>query len=182
MSDKVIFLDIDGVLNAYNRLYTMIFNIFDFFGLSDWLISHYDVFGIRTYRTFLLWIIVKFTGADIVLSSSWRFGYLKKNKTGRQAQLEKKLNWFGLSVCDITKRLHTRGEEVQTYLNEHPFIKNYVIIDDEKFDIIDIMGTDHLVITSYGGEIRGHAYENTGIKIKDVIRAIKILNQRNRRK
>lgn len=106
MSDKVIFLDIDGVLNAYNRLYTMVYNIFNFFGLSDWLIAHYDVFGIRTYRTFLLWIIVKFTGADIVLSSSWRFGYLKKNKTGRQAQLEKKLNWFGLSVCDITKSLY----------------------------------------------------------------------------
>lgn len=178
MNDKIIFLDIDGVLNAYNHLYTMAFKIFGFFGLRKWLRTHYDVFGVRTYRVFLLWIIVKFTGADIVLSSSWRLGYFKENKTERQTQLEKKLNWFGLRVCDITKRLHTRGEEIQTYLNEHPFIKNYVIIDDEKFDIIDIMGPDHLVITSYGGEIRGHDYENTGIKIKDVIRAIRILNHK----
>ena len=79
MSDKVIFLDIDGVLNAYNHLYTMVFKIFGFFGLRKWLRTHYDVFGVRTYRVFLLWIIVKFTGADIVLSSSWRLGYFKEN-------------------------------------------------------------------------------------------------------
>lgn len=176
---KVIFLDIDGVLNAYNYFYTAVYDIFGFFGQRKWLVNHFDVFGVRTYRVFLLWLIVKFTKADIVLSSSWRYGYLNpETRSGRQIELAKKLGWFGLSICDVTKRLHMRGDEIQTYLNEHPNIKNYVIIDDEKFDIVDIMGADHLVITSYGKEIQGHPYENTGLKPKDVIKAIKILNNK----
>lgn len=186
MSYKVIFLDIDGVLNAYNRLSELIWKLFRAMKMSKWFHSHYDVFGVRTYRVFLLWIIVKFTNANIVLSSSWRGGYLDPTfeKTRRQKELQKKLSWFGLTVVGVTGKISSegrysdRGLEIQDYLNKNNYITNYVVIDDEKFDIIDTLGDDHLVLTSRDGVIKGHPYENTGLKIKNVIRAIKILNRK----
>ena len=186
MNYKAIFLDVDGVLNAYNRIYDFAWRLSLKLKISDFVRSHYDVFGVRTYRVFLLWIIVKFTGADIVLSSSWRHGFMDqtKEKHGRQKELQKKLSWFGLTVVGVTGRVSSegrysdRGLEIQEYLNKHNYITNYVVIDDEKFDIIDTLGDEHLILTSRDGVIKGHPYENTGLKIKNVIRAIKILNRK----
>lgn len=183
MVNKVIFLDVDGVLNACNKFYDVVWKICKKLHILKWYDSHFDEFGVKLYRVFLLWIIVKFTRADIVLSSSWRIGYLNPDRklTPNQRELEKKLSWFGLHIHDVTEQLGHRGEEIQTYLFEHPDITNYVILDDDKYDIIETMGAEHLVITSYGGPIRGYSYEDTGMKIKDAIKAIKILNQEDKK-
>ena len=80
--------------------------------ISDFVRSHYDVFGVRTYRVFLLWIIVKFTGADIVLSSSWRHGFMDQTK-------EKAWYSLGFENCIITgKELYSLSEEMRNKLLE----------------------------------------------------------------
>lgn len=182
---KVIFLDIDGVLNHTNWIDYKIFNLIKFLNLREWFHRHYDIFGVRTYRVFLLWIIVRCTGAEIVLSSSWRHLYMNNiPRDGRCLELETKLQWFGLRIVDSTSTVSTkgrhsdRGMEIKQYLDTHNNISNFVILDDESFDIVDTLGYDNFIKTSSADMITGSPKDNSGLKIKDVIRAIKILNRK----
>lgn len=61
---KIIFLDIDGVLNTSETLKH----------------SHNGIIGIDPYRVLLLDRIVEATGAEVVLSSSWRKGHYEELK------------------------------------------------------------------------------------------------------
>lgn len=185
MRRKVIFLDIDGVLNHINWFDHKLFNLIDFLKLKKWFLKHYDVFGVRTYRVFLLWILVCCTGAELVLSSSWRHLYMNKiPRDGRCLELETKLRWFGLEIVDSTGTVSTegrhsdRGMEIKHYLDTHDGIVNFVILDDESFDIVDTLGYDNFVKTSSANMITGSPKDNSGLKIKDVIKAIKILNRK----
>lgn len=70
-------------------------------------------------------------------------------------------NIYGITP-GTTKRY--RGEEIQMWLDEHPEVTNYVIIDDDN-DMLDSQES-HLVQTSW--------YD--GIQDYNVERAINILN------
>lgn len=101
--------------------------------------------------------IVKETGAEIVVSSTWRF----------DDNICYKLRFMGIpQIYGITpgtaKRY--RGEEIKLWLDEHPEVTNYVIIDDDN-DMLDEQ-YPHLVQTSW--------YE--GINDCNVEKAINILN------
>ncbi len=113
---KVIFLDIDGVLNIYCQDR-------DKFGCTfhDHLVDNLES-------------IIEKTGAKIVISSSWRLD-------GKDAMMEmwKSRNLPG-EVIDITPNLSygaglntgtPRGKEIQEWLDNHPDVTNYVIIDDD---------------------------------------------------
>ena len=102
--------------------------------------------------------IVKETGAEIVVSSTWRF----------DDSICYKLRFMGIpQIYGITpgtvKRY--RGEEIKLWLDEHPEVTNYVIIDDDN-DMLDEQDL-HLVQTSW----------LTGITDYDVEKAINILNK-----
>ena len=102
--------------------------------------------------------IVKETGAEIVVSSTWRF----------DDSICYKLRFMGIpQIYGITpgtvKRY--RGEEIKLWLDEHPEVINYVIIDDDN-DMLDEQDS-HLVQTSW----------LTGITDYDVEKAINILNK-----
>jgi len=113
MINKVIFLDIDGVLNVY--------------------CEGRDEYGCTFHKHFednLSWII-KQTKAKIVISSTWRFSGLEILK---EMWIKRKLPG---DIIDITPNLDNfkRGDEIQHWLDNNKVI-NYVIVDDDN-DMLD---------------------------------------------
>ena len=106
---KVIFLDVDGVLNSAQDGYSIRLK-------TD---SHLK----------LLQYIVKETGAKIVLSSSWRIGFTPASKN-----LLVRFKEYGLELMDCTPELSgtCRGDEIRKWLNDTDYtVENFVILDDE---------------------------------------------------
>lgn len=115
-NNNVIFLDIDGVLNsaAYDRERTD----------SD---GNIDV-----SRFVLLKQIVDETNAQIVLSSSWRKHWEPEEEKcdAVGGELNRSFHAAGLCIADKTPILGSRQEEISSWLDTHPHIANYVILDD----------------------------------------------------
>lgn len=112
---KVIFLDIDGVLNSRSRWQECKEvkpkdSTARFDPLAMWRMKQ----------------LVTTTGAKIVISSSWRHifpiqeiaGFLWRYGIPREAVIGK------------TARIGRRGHEIRNWLNKYP-VENYVIIDDD---------------------------------------------------
>lgn len=100
---QIIFLDCDGVLTSERCN-----------GYYD-----FDLWAVN----YLRWVCAK-TGAKIVMSSAWR-------------KREKAEEWF---TEVFGKHLHmhwrtgvseTRGHEINEWMDEHPEIENFVILDDD---------------------------------------------------
>lgn len=113
---KVIFLDVDGVLNSFRT--AMAHNGFPM-KFDDADVERFDHTAIALIKK-----IVFETGAKIVLSSSWR--------------LLHKLDEFKAIGLDIeyatplsSPNGFERGHEIQDWLNEHPEVEKYIIIDDD---------------------------------------------------
>jgi len=116
---KVIFLDIDGVLNSIN----------DKFSQTLETQSHLDLLG----------ELVKKTNAKIVLSSSWR-GIPSLRKL-----VENKMKLINTEVIGATRSLPgTRGSEIKDWMKDKD-IESFVIIDDDK-DMDELTETN-LVLT-----------------------------------
>jgi predicted transcriptional regulator len=160
---KVIFLDIDGVLNT--GIYaTHYFEICKHFGLTrkeakDWRHGMRDEFGSHfdPRCVSLLKYIIEETGAKIVVSSTWR-------ASGEETM---KLMWemrdLPGEVIGVTPLLNTaRGEEIEAYLKENE-TDAYVIIDDDT----DMLPEQKSNFVQTDGEY--------GITLKDANRIIEIL-------
>jgi hypothetical protein len=129
---KVIFLDVDGVLNSEHwykknhkrhpercRVETAI-----------------DPRYVRNLRK-----IIKRTGAKVVLSATCR-GSVKANKTHYLRQIFQK---YGIEIYDYTPRIGMeRGIDIQEWLNHHLDVTNIVILDDDS-DMCHLM--EYLVKT-----------------------------------
>lgn len=135
---KVIFLDIDGVLNesaSETRSPT------GFLGIDDEKVQ-------RLKR------IVEETGAEIVLTSSWKTEWdpdpEKASADGNY--LSKKLADHGLRILEKTDDMHyNRGEGISTWLNQHPSVTSWVVLDDDIFADYKTFGIlPHLVKTMIG--------------------------------
>lgn len=136
---KVIFLDVDGVLNyAGCRSY------------------YADVYFVVEEKLQLLAELVKATKAKIILSSTWRLGFwdLYEGTESFDADLYlalvDALEEFDLTIFDCTgPSLATRGEEIDEWLRkreEKP--ESFIILDDmgpEQFGAY----ADHLVQTDF---------------------------------
>ena len=124
---KVIFLDVDGVLNSeVSREQER--NNFD-----NWMEHEVSEMHVNNLKK-----IVDATGAQIVLSSSWRFDHPKA--TGRDfivdplmKVLDRKLKAVGLDIIDVTPDLRgkIRGAEIQDWLGRHSEVERFVILDDD---------------------------------------------------
>ena len=156
---KIIFLDIDGVLNEEK---------------SRSRCCGYK--GIDDKKAENLASIVKATGAEIVLISTWKDDWRKTDKArqGMMANyLDKKLKKQGLRVLDKTESVDkasgfhlSRGEGILQYLSTHA-VEKYVILDDYQFDYDGCGLTENYVKTDNKG---GGLTEELSQK------AIKILN------
>ena len=189
---KVIFLDIDGVLNGWDVSEYIKYNIWyiiPFKKIKDFIrtkLSHYvDVDKKRVKR---LGKICKKTGAKVVLSSSWRNGLLHYTGTRHYDSDRNKLFWdlidkYHIEVIDKTPRLrmsYKREDEIKAWLSKHECeIENYIILDDEDTDLQSFVGS-HLVKTShkdYKGYIAYSERKWSGLANEHVKQAIKILNE-----
>ncbi|MBQ8892223.1 MAG: hypothetical protein IJ068_05150 [Bacilli bacterium] len=144
---KVIFLDIDGVLN-YQSLFKNNNNIRLNYHryLKD---KKYDLIKklieIDFDKLYLLKEICEITKSYIVITSSWRMIDIFP-------QFVDYLIHFGLPVIDHTDYLGQRGLEIKSYLDKHPEISNYIIIDDDIFPDFDEEQLYHLIHTNFYNE------------------------------
>lgn len=161
---KVIFLDIDGVLNCATS---------KSFCIDD---DGRVIKGVDSDKVKRLAKIVEATGAEIVLSSDWKDGWNKyyiSSKPSHAKYLDNHLYKKGrLTIKDKTPSTNKgswfRGEEILTYLRLHQDIENYVILDDTFFEDFDNKNIiDHLIITDY----------KYGLTDENVKQAIEILNK-----
>lgn len=118
---KVIFLDIDGVLNNEEHLLKLV----DMLGEEQYLQLLKDIqeLPFNYSSCMLLHGLLNKTGAEIILSSTWRLS---------SKHIESLEKYTGLKIKDKTPNLQTiRGKEIQQYLDEHKEITEYVILDDD---------------------------------------------------
>ena len=134
---RVIFLDIDGVLNY------------------DGSTSRNGIYlGIDNKRMRYLRNIVLQTDAKIVLTSTWREFYkigAYKQDTRTGIYLNNKMRRHGLEIYDkVSEEVpwNHRGEAIKLWLDQHPDVEAYVVIDDEIFrDYNDYDIMPHLIKT-----------------------------------
>lgn len=109
---KVLFLDIDGVLNS-RRSCAAFGGYPHSFSKED--MGRFDHVAINLVRR-----ICEETGCSIVLSSSWRL-----SNTAHEAA-----NALDLSIIDSTPVLNrARGFEINAWLARHPEVTKYAIVD-----------------------------------------------------
>lgn len=142
MPKPIIFLDVDGVLNHRGVFLPRIGP---------------DPLCPEAVRRFIA--LVKATSAKVVLSSTWRLG-------GRQTKHYRKLRTAGVLdtihkdwrtvdlPCHVESGLiisgaegARRGREIAEWLNRHPEIKDFVILDDDSDMLPEQM--DRFVQTSF---------------------------------
>ena len=137
---KVIFLDIDGVLNTPS---------------SESRCGEY--IGIDDEKVEKLKIIVEKTKAEIVLISTWK-KYWRKEEKLKPLQdysanyLDEKLAKQGLKAVDKTKdkadgRYLSRGDGILEYVCRNN-VENYIILDDCQFDYDGCDLSDKLIKTN----------------------------------
>lgn len=165
MKKKIIFLDIDGVLNSAEYYQS----------LKD--IHGYDK-DIDIEKVKLLKEIVDATGAEIVLSSTWR---MLREIDGSPAlvmftHLENVLKEHGMEIKGYTPVIsNNRPLEIRRYIDDHRFNEDinfrFVSLDDDFTEKeYDAVGLAHgLIQTSY--------WRNPGgLQPEHVKKAIRILN------
>lgn len=104
---KILFLDIDGVVNSKHTA-----------------ARNGGIAGIDPYLAFLVGkISLAVEDLKVVLSSSWR--HFPNGRTEVEQHV--------LPIYDQTPNLRgeSRGKEIQAWLDEHPEVECYAILDDE---------------------------------------------------
>lgn len=104
---KILFLDIDGVVNCATTPQ-----------------RHRGFIGIDPYMAHLVRMIVEQTDCQVVLSSSWRHFPDGRSEVERQV----------CPILDITPTSSSgfRGDEIRAWLNGHPEVERYAIVDDDE--------------------------------------------------
>jgi len=111
---KIIFLDVDGVLNTRNG-------------------------SLDADKLDLLQTVIRDTGAQVVISSTWR--HHEHMMARLRPELEKRGIIIAGQTPNSSYRdpgeifwvASTRGTEVTSWLKEHPEVKRFVILDDSDF-------------------------------------------------
>lgn len=104
---KILFLDIDGVVNCKTTSQ-----------------RHRGFIGIDPYLAFMVGKIQLDTGCEIVLSSTWRLD--EKSR----AEVRKQVGKF-IDCTPSIREKRERGWEIQAWLDKHPDVTKYAILDDD---------------------------------------------------
>lgn len=184
---NIIFLDVDGVLNGYDRFWDAIFCLIKATKSKKLLHYWHTHLGcsVWAHKVLYLSIITHLTHSDVVLSSCWRMRWETCNYPDR-VRLKKLFKRFGVNVIGTTiqEYLNGRGEEISLWLSEHGNPKNYIIIDDETCDQLEHI--DHIIKTrnrklANTDMIQGGVSEKTGLKIRHIFKAIRLMRYWNKR-
>jgi len=143
----IIFLDIDGVLNSDTYFRSVNTKV------KDW--SRFDPHSVKMIKTLL-----EDFNAKIVISSLWRFA--------AKIQLSKELKKSGL-INYLYKDWHTpiigsphRGKEIKMWLDSHPAISDFLIIDDDE-DVLPEHNSKFIKTTIENGFQEEHYYKARAI-------------------
>jgi len=127
--------------------------------------------------------IVEETGAELVLSSSWRGAYVSHVNPENNYQHEdvalliSMLDKYQLSIMDVTPDLtsgpYARPLEIRAWLLEQGNLERFVILDDEIFWAWNWLA-DYFVCTTHLDDKGKCVY---GMTDEDTERAIEILNR-----
>jgi len=155
---KAIFLDVDGVLNCLGTKER--FN--GYLGIEDEKVS-------------LLAELVKKSKANILLTSSWKEYWHRKNKEKQDSfanYLDAKLAKYGLviSLKTMEENPFNRGvgikEMIQKLDQLDYYVSHYAIFDDQFFDYIECGLEDKLIKTD----------DRVGLTKAHILQAEKLLN------
>jgi hypothetical protein len=158
---KLIFLDIDGVLNTMDHLTSLISK-----GEtpSDKYGHLFDPVAVANLEE-----IIRRTGAKVVISSTWRMDGIN---VMRKMFADREINAEIVGVTpDLSddERFSTRGDEIDVFLwkqdRTNKKVESYVIIDDD---------TDFL---HHQIPFFVHTNEDIGITTEDVEKAVRILGE-----
>ena len=145
---KVIFLDIDGVLNSLRSAHAFNGYPHDF---SKESLKQFDWVAIELIKR-----VCDETNAKIVISSTWR----------KQHSIEDFKNYLKLDIIDKTPTMMGgRGYEIQKWLADKENIEKYAIIDDDNDMLPEQM------------EFFVHTSHKEGFLYKDYCKLLKILNK-----
>lgn len=173
---KIIFLDIDGVLNTIQTFIDI---------NREYQITGEKRIEIDEFRVELLKKIIAKTDAKIILSSSWKHYFQKNNhniipRSKRGKDLVKIFHKYELEIYDMTPDLpnHLREDEIEEYLISHDNIENFVIIDDDTYPLTKFIGSN-IIKTSFtdDGEMIKNMDQCQGLCEEDIEKAITILNK-----
>lgn len=161
-SDRIIFLDIDGVLNSME--------LFD--KIQDGKAEPFMGINVDEENVKQLKYIVDQTEAEIVLSSSWRHAWHEKGpmmKAGKS--LDRALARYGMKIISKTKHLDkgNRSLEVKDWM-QGKRIQSFVILDDTDYDWEEYGLEKQWVRTSFmdGGLTLEHAQKAVDILKQDI--------------
>lgn len=115
---KVLFLDMDGVVNSAENQKQGLFK---------------TSFPVDPYMAFLVGKIVLDTNCKVVLSSSWR--HHKESVEQINKQMVELFDITGSEPYDHSlppgAENCQRGREIKAWLDKHPEVEKYAILDDE---------------------------------------------------
>ena len=171
---KVIFLDIDGVLNTYQTFKDI---------NEEYKKTGIDRIEIDEFRLEFLKEIIEKTGAVVVLNSSWKNNCKMEN--GKYITLSKKMRQFieilskhNISIYDFTLDFKTNKQEAIYRWLEGKNIESFIIIDDDPYHLDDFLGKE-LIKTSIvkDGEMIMNMDDAFGLSEFHIKQAIKKLNK-----
>lgn len=156
-AEKVIFLDIDGVLNDD----------------STPARTKKGYVFVDKSKILLLKQIVDATQAKLVLSSTWRYDRDDPRWNGDFLELQEAIRAADMdfySYTPVDAIGIRRGMEIKAWLGVHTEVKRFIILDDELHDFEERKLLDHLVKTDFGGG---------GLQVDHVKEAIDMLNRKD---
>ena len=127
--NKIIFLDIDGVLNSQNTFidnheYRKFFVKYMNDEVNDKII--YKMLDIDLDKVFMIRDICNLTSAKVVISSTWR-------RSRYYPLIEERLTSLGIPIVGVTPFIsNNRGDEIRKYLEDNK-VDDFVILDDDIF-------------------------------------------------
>ena len=141
---NVVFLDVDGVLNNDTTKEKT----------SDWSGTQYT--GIDDTLVQNLAELVHKTGAQIVLTSSWKTLWDEPGPNDEMNPMAKylvlKLKKQGLHIADrtIDRDKGDRGYGIKRWLKRFPEVERWVVLDDQEFLDYEVEGIlPHLIKTNF---------------------------------
>ena len=180
MKQKIIFLDVDGVLNGVDFWHSLGWEIACFLHIQCWYKKYTrKPFGVHEDKVKRLAKIVHNTGAKVVMSSTWRGSFWNVPYDEQFADVRKLtdlLSKYHIDVIGITPKLSSgfRQDEILHWLKCHnDIVDNFIVLDDEKFDLISFNEKELIQTTSYSEFFQ---FKTCGLNDRHVKQAIALLN------
>lgn len=174
---KVIFLDVEGVLNTretYERAYRL-------YGHTTMIDLEIDKFRLGYLKQ-----IIDETGAKIVLSSSFRYFFRKENDvvyptSFKGKKLYDNFKRYEIEIYDTTPiTMGSREEQIKEWLSNRDDIESFIIIDDDANNFDELYPNLIQTSTMKRNYLTSFMKESIGLCERHIPEAIDSLNQKTK--